>query len=602
MRHPLKHPALAAAALVTTLVLGASPAFAQGAAPRPGAGTPAERWRPKAADRNRPANAIPDTTVLLRVGPDAVNVTDFVKRYFNAYPESRPTTDSAGRVQFLRNVEGALLLRRAAHDRNRPLDFGERAIMREHTDRVLSNVLYQRSITDSTRVEEPELREMYSMLKTEIRLREVTFRNLAEAERVYDQLRTKKLTWEQAYARHHQLEKKVDLGDLGWVKRTVGEPTMVERIFRLQKGEMAPPWRDINGVHLVQCTDTRPGSPPPFDVIKARLAEIVRTPRVLDRTEAIARVLRERIGMVYDTTNIIWAAQKFEDNMNMTGTGGAPVVSLGQRLPSFAIADSGRVLARHKDGRLTMFQFIEAYRAIPPVARPAVNTPDRFRAQVDAIALEPYRTQLARERGYDKDPLAIEWIEKRRDELMVERLYADSVEAFVSASEEDVKRFYEANLPQYITYPAVTYAMWIGRDKDDADAMLVKVKGGLRLDEVIRADSAAGREQRGSVRLMRQNEEGTDFYNELFGGALKPGDGTLVGPDRDGKYVVLQMLDFDSGRQLSLAEAYRLVDDAVRTHKAEQLLAAFLDRLRRRIPVMSRPELVMRFAMVDPTI
>lgn len=598
MRRPPFHPALAALALTAGLVslVALAPAPARGQA---------EPWRPGDARPGRPADSIADTTVLLRVDADALTVQDFITRYYGSYPENRPHTDEAGRRAFLGTLENAMVLRRAALDRNRPFDFGERAIMREHTDRVLSNVLYQRAIMDSAQVTEPELREMFSMLKTEIRLREITFRQLAPAQRLYDQLRAKKITWEEAYRQHHQLEKKADLGDLGWVKRTVGEPTMVERIFRLQKGEYAEPWQDINGVHLVQCTETREGTPPPFEVIRARLTEIVRTPRVLDRTEQVAAVLRERIGMTYDTTNIVWAAQKFEDNAGISSSGGAPTLALGQRLPSFDIADSGRVLARHRDGRLTMFQFVEAYRAIPALARPAVNTPDRFRAQVDAVALEPYRPQLARERGYDKDPMAAEWIEKRRDELLVERLYQDSVESRIRVTEADARRYYDSNRAQYITYPAVTYAIWITKTREDADAMMARLAKGERLDAIVREDSlsAASRDdRRGSVRVMRQNEEGTDYYVELFGGELKPGDARVLGPDRENKFLVLQSLDFDPGRQLSFEESYRMVDEAARHRQAEELLQGFLERLKSRMKIVARPELLMSFEMKDPTL
>lgn len=598
MRPTWLPPVIAGVTLVAALFTAPTAAFSQGKS----AGSRAETWRPRTETPAPAAGQIPDSTVLIRVGGDALRVRDFVSRYYNSYPEGRPGTDSLGRLAFLGTLENSMLLRRAALDRNRPLDFGERAIMREHTDRVLSNTLYRRAILDSVQVTESELREMYSMLKTEIRIREITFKQLAPAQRVYDQLRAKSLTWEQAYQRFHQLEKKPDLGDLGWVKRTTGEPTMVERLFRLQAGELAAPWQDINGVHLVQCTETRAASPPPFDVIRARLNEIVRSPRVADRVERISAVLRERIGMTYDTTNIIWAAQRFEDNMSISSSGGAPVLQLSGRLPSFAIADSGRVLARHRDGRLTMFQFIEMYRTLPAIARPAVNTPDRFRAQVDAIALEPYRSAMARERGYDRDPMAVEQIEKRREELLVERLYQDSVEARISVTEADARRYYENNKALYITYPAITYAMWLAKTRGEADSMMTAVHGGLRLDTVIRADSIAKRPARGSVRLMRQNEEGTDFYPELFGGTLKPGEATLVGPDRDGQYAVVQMLEFDPGRQLTLEQAYRLVDEAARHEQAERLLTAFLDRLRKRYRVESHPEWITAFPMTDPSL
>ena len=61
-------------------------------------------------------------------------------------------------------------------------------------------------------------------------------------------------------------------------------------------------------------------------------------------------------------------------------------------------------------------------------------------------------------------------------------------------------------------------------------------------------------------------------------------------------------LEFDPGRQLSLEEAYRMVDDRVRQEQSERMLEQFIARLRRGMKIESRPELVMRFVMADPTL
>lgn len=592
--------------LVAIVCFAFSPhiAHAQTSATPPASGSSgkaAPGWKPAPEPEHKLANEIPDTTLLLQVGTEKVTVREYIRRFYSSYPEQRPDTDSLGRLQFMQTLENGMVLARVARDRNRPLDFAERASMREHTDRVLSNVLYKRSVLDSVVVTDADLRELHSMLSTEIRLREMAFRNRALAEQVRDLLVAKKMTWESAYKQYNQLASKSADGDAGWVKRTTGDPIMAEQVFRLQKGEISNPWQDSNGVHLVQCTDTRVVTPPPFGVVAPRLREMMRAPRMGDRTETISRLLRDRIEMVYDTANVVWTANQFQETMKISSTGGAPVISLGAQMPRFDLADTSKVLARFKGGRFTLAQFVEAYRSVNPVARPAVNTPDRLRQQIDAVVLEPQRALLAAERGYAKDPLAVEWIEKRREELMVDRLFQDSVQNYVSVSESDARRFYEQHRAQYITYPKVRYAVMAFSTQGAADSVVAQLKAGARLDQFVRADSIARRPRRGSIREMRANEEGQTFHTQLFQD-LKPGELLLNGPDEKGDYLVLQSLDFDPGHQLSFEEAYSMVDSALQNQRADELLDAFLARQRKKIPILRRDDLLQRFTLRDPSL
>ncbi len=67
----------------------------------------------------------------------------------------------------------------------------------------------------------------------------------------------------------------------------------------------------------------------------------------------------------------------------------------------------------------------------------------------------------------------------------------------------------------------------------------------------------------------------------------------MEGPGKDGTWFVIQMRSYDPGRQLSYEEAAQYVDDDIQKIRGEELLAAFVERLKQRYPWWSRPELVM---------
>ena len=78
--------------------------------------------------------------------------------YFASYAPVRPKPDSLGRVEFLTSMVNKEVLALTALSVNRPFGFEDRATMREHTERVLSNALYQRFVLDSVVVTDDEVR------------------------------------------------------------------------------------------------------------------------------------------------------------------------------------------------------------------------------------------------------------------------------------------------------------------------------------------------------------------------------------------------------------------------------------------------------------
>jgi hypothetical protein len=83
---------------------------------------------------------------------------------------------------------------------------------------------------------------------------------------------------------------------------------------------------------------------------------------------------------------------------------------------------------------------------------------------------------------------------------------------------------------------------------------------------------------------------------------MRPGQIEIDGPDKQGQYVVLQELSFTPGRQLSYDESSAMIDESLQNIESEKLLKAFIARHKKRYPVESRPDLVMRIKLVDPTL
>jgi hypothetical protein len=266
-------------------------------------------------------------------------------------------------------------------------------------------------------------------------------------------------------------------------------------------------------------------------------------------------------------------------------------------VPEFSPADTARVLARwEKGGRYSLGQFMNWYTGLNPMVRPAVTIPDALMGRINGIVLEPYRAQMARDLGLDKDPEAIGTIESVRERLLVEHMYSDSIGSRVWASREERKAYYEKHKLDYMTFSAVDYAIIYRYNRAGIDSLAKALAAGARPEEILTADSLRG-EKAGSIRHLNEQEKTT--YHKILFEELRPGQNTVIGPGKDGVYAVIHLMKYDPGRQLSYEEAEGMVDESAQNVKAEQMLKAWIARLSKRYAIESRPELVMRVLMVD---
>jgi peptidyl-prolyl cis-trans isomerase C len=545
---------------------------------------------------------LPDSFVILRVGPRKTNVRDYVAAYFNSYAEYRPSSDSSGRVQFLDNMLNKDILGLVALEANRPLSFEDRSQMREVEERALSNALYKSSVLDSLNITEDDLNLEYESYRYDVRLRHIVLPDSVFANRLRLDLVRGKITWSQAYGRY-SLNKNKDAaadGDIGWKARVSFNVHEAHKIFPLGPGGISPPIEDVNGWNLLQVTDKRSATPPSLDAVRPMLTDQLNEERMIQRTEAIRGMLREQVGMVYDTTAINWASLQFMPTRNVTqGSTGATELEFNTSVPEFSMSDTARVLAHWDGGKMTLGRFMHLYTDIQPLMRPSINTPEALRNQIDGYALEPNMAKLARDRGLDKDSAVVATIATRREQMLVDHLYADSIQSRVTVDPRARRKYYDDHLAGFVTWAQVQFAALWAPSKGEADSLRARLKAGEKAAAIITADSLLG-VNRGTVQVRLENEHGP--YQKALFEMMRPGSIEIDGPDKEGHYVVLQEIAYIPGRQLSYDEASGMIDESLQNVESERLLNQFIARHSKRYPIEKHPDLVMRIRLKDPSL
>jgi hypothetical protein len=579
--------------------------------PAPAASPPAAAPAPAAAGRAPVRgfiNGIPDTgqflpdsAMLATVNEYQVTARKFIVSYFNAYAPDRPGQDSLGRVSFLQTMVDKEVLGRTARAAGYQLTYEERLVMREHTERVMASTLYQRAVADSAQPTEAEIRRAYEQYKYEVHLRHILFADKATAERARIELVSGRTPWTVAVKKYTRAtaDRGPD-GDLGWVARINLSYPLALGIYDLKPREISAVIEDEDGPQLVQCVERREVTPLSYGSVRNTIADQVREYRTSELAHRIQNQLAAQIGFVVDSANVAWACKFFPQPMQSVQDPHGTNITIDASVPEFASTDTSRVLARWNGGQISIGGYMQAMSDVPPILRPNSSTPEALAMQVANVVLEPYQARTAVQRGYDKDPVAVAQIESRREQILVERMYEDSVTSHVTVTPAERRRYYDQKRAGFVTYDSRRFATIVRRSQAGADSVVAELRAGRAAQSVIAADSARGL-QSGAIRDMLESEHGSPFRKLVFE-ELKIGQVTTTGPDRVGSFVVVQLISETPPRQLSFEESQGMADENLRNMKSEAELQKLLGRLRRRFKIVQHPELVMKIRLVDPSL
>lgn len=551
---------------------------------------------------------LPDTALLGSVDDRQFSVGEFRQNWFAAYAPDRPAPDSAGRFQFLTVMADKEILARLARRVARPFRFEDRAVLREHTQRVVSNMTFQRLVADSAQPSEAEVRHAYEQSCELRRFQHILTAVRADAERARAELAAGRVTWPAAVARYSvaQQDSGPD-GEMGWLQRAALPINQAANLWELADGQLSEVFMDNNGFQLLRLLGRKPNPQGPYERMRAVLAYQIAPLLISQRVEQIRVILRERAGLVHDSTNIEWAADLFAKTAAKAAAKTAamsrqvdnePVLDLSGTLPRITVADTGRVLARWKGGQFTMGSFLPVYRSISPIRRPEVSTFESLRSFIEGSLLDPYMVEFGIERGIDRDPLTIAMIERKREEIMVQHLFQDSVEAKVWITPAERQQYYQSRLPDFWSHEGVRYVAITRDTKAAADSLADRLRHGEQAEAILKADSLRLGRSTGSIRTENENQPGPFFA--LLSQDLKPGEVTVQGPVKDSAYAVLQKIEHNPGRQLRYDEVQKVVDESLQNITAERLLKEFIARHRLEHQVVLHPGRVKLIRLTDP--
>jgi hypothetical protein len=440
-----------------------------------------------------------------------------------------------------------------------------------------------------------DLRALYPQYSWELKLRYMLIGDLQTAERVRLDLMRGRTTWAAAARRYSLLPDSLAHGEVGWLNRTGVTGAETSKIFGLQPPGISEPVKDRDGYRIWQCLDRRPATPPPFAGVKLSLAQEVRAARegpLRDSLFAEAGVLAQAR---FDTANIAWLADRFA-RLNRVDSN-QPALDLTAPVPSLAPEDTGRVLAYVRGKPFSMGQMIALYRSVHGLFRRKVLGFMTMMDMVQRMTLEPEVVTLARRAGFDTTAAVTKLLDSRREGLLVDQMYTDSVSAHVRVTEPMRRKVYEQYKANFVAPEKARYIMIIRGSEAGADSVLARLAKGVPATQIALEDSLAGMRY-GATREESESDAGA--YRDILFGELKPGESSKLG--RTGGWIVFCLLGRVPARPQPYEEVADTVDQAAEAVESERLFAEWVGRLRKRYGIEAHPERLMLFTMVQKSL
>ena len=578
-------------------------------------------WKPKAAAKRAPVGLpattatgkpismyingvpdtgqfLPDTVWLARVNTRVTTVADFIREYFASYPEYRPNQDSLGRVAFLTTMINHDVMGLTARAIDRPFDFEDRITLREYEQRTLSDAFYTTFVLDSVHVTDEQVEAAVQQMGLEGHFRHILFDERPTAERVRKDLVAGKIKWHDAVAKYSRSAHDPGPdGDMGWAVRNKMQLALALPLFGTTVGGYSQVFLTEQGYEIAQLVETRMPSRISLESMRRPMRKNLFDYYCSLRADSIQAMLRDRIGMVFDTANVVAISSRFKRATKVSRAGYTTNIEVSGEVPDFSDADTSLALATWKNGgRYSVGEFLAWYTHLNVLVRPNVDFPDGLMGQINGTVLEPYRAELAKELGLDRDPYVVKTIAGKAEQMMVERMYGDSVSSKIWVSREERQAYYEKHKLDFVTYAQLDYAAIIRHTKPSADSLLQALQGGADPRAILAADSVRG-EKTGTMQHRREDDHGK--YHKILFEELRPGKGTILGPDEEGIYAILFLTKYDPGTQLSFADAQGMIDESMQNLKSEERLKGMLERFRKRYDIAWRPELVMQVRLVE---
>ena len=300
-----------------------------------------------------------------------------------------------------------------------------------------------------------------------------------------------------------------------------------EGLFELQVGEVSQVYRVQDSYEIFKVLDESP-APEHYRAAHMR-ANYWR--EFQSRWKSMVDGLRDRMNARIDGEAVRFLVDR------MAGSDGQGIL-LGPE-------EQRMVLCRGDGFELTVLDFTETYNALWFIRSISFDSTSIAQFVERDVMPRALVYQAALDEGLDEDPVMAEWLQEKRNSLLLEALGRKEVVEAVEVDSATIRAFYDANTNLFMEPEEMQIAEILLSSRSQAEELLPLVRDGADMEALavrhsIRADTESGH---GHLHMHKHPSE-RRVFGDLYDAVLAAPVGELVGPIQlDEGYSIFRVIE-----------------------------------------------------------
>jgi foldase protein PrsA len=476
--------------------------------------------------------------VIARVGDYDVTMTEF-QDFLDRNPLAYRTADEEfeGKRALLDSTINHTLLIEAGYEKGIQNSPEVAQILNANRDRFLLDALYEYHVGRPSEVTEAEIRDTYADLEYQINTLHIVVDNEDTAQMLFDSIMAGGNFEQLAYEYSLDPTAKRTRGDMGYYVRGTA-PDVFERVaFKVEVGEITPPFQTRFGWHIVKMVDKKLNE---AREEFARMRPTIKKELTQQKRDLQTRIYFDSVRVKYqvsvDTAVADYITHKRETLY--------PPQVVAQ-LPAYDFDDDQLdrdekelILAKWNGGEMTLIEYLMTVRRLfAPEQRPALNDYDALALTIYAMKRSDILVSEALAQKMDESEHFLRGMKMFERYTVAEIMKNDSIPVPGPPTEQDMRDYYDQNREEFLMPAQVHLFEILVSDELLAQRLARDIKGlnDFQARAVQFTERASMKAKRGDLGFIDQKR-----IPELFNAAKQVPVGTVGGPIRfRGKYSVI---------------------------------------------------------------
>lgn len=549
--------------------------------------------------------------VLASVGPRKITLTDYRAAYAslisaNAQPD---TTQDGWQTKMLQDLINKELMEQEGNRLMPELDDAQKRRLRRFAEGQLLNLLNQKEVLGKAVVNEADIRKVYDRYDRQVFGRHILVETDAQIQEIAKELAAGGDWNDIALKRSLDWDSGKRGGAVGWVKPLQMVEPFEAALWDLKPGEQSPPLQTRFGWHLIRCDSVRTVDRPEYSGLEEVIRSGLMQQRGLARQDEFMKDVMGAASPANEQETMVLLDKKYHFEIPAEQSAD-PYAKLNahRETPTFTADELKLPVVKFADRPpLTVQDFNEALTWMPPGVWPSGQGTDEIEEVLKQITRTKILMEKAKALGLDTSPEYVNLIKKKENEIRVNSLYYNEIQARVNLSEVDLRNYFEANRKLFLVRERASLARMETADAELAKRAAAAWRSGKSHSEVealVKAGDPGARTTQETTDPQYMSPRGSepDLDESVYATTTNPGD--IVGPlwvagQGGGRWVVAKVLDRYPERAMTYEEATDYVTTSARNAAADEALRKLLEDLRNRFPVKINEKVVTALRPAD---